>query len=79
MTKVGFMWECSCGHTEYSELEPEECGKCGNINTFMQMPEEIIEERERDLAEEMKEEVLIAPKISKKSISAKKTKTRRKK
>ena len=53
----GFMWECSCGNTEYREEEPEECLKCGNLGTFMQMPEEIIQEREKDLSEEFEEEV----------------------
>ena len=52
MVQAGFMWECSCGHTEYCEEEPEECLKCGNISAFMKMPEEIVEEREKELVEE---------------------------
>jgi hypothetical protein len=52
MAYAGFMWECACGHTEYGEEEPEECAECGNINNFIKMPEEIVEEREREMVEE---------------------------
>jgi hypothetical protein len=49
MAKTGFMFECSCGETVYGEEAPEECGKCGAIGEFVQLPEEIVEEREKDL------------------------------
>lgn len=78
MPPAGFMWECSCGKVEYSEVEPEECPKCGNLNTFVQMPEEIIEEREKDLADDFKEEALKVGKLPK-TAKAKTSKSTKKK
>jgi phage FluMu protein Com len=49
MAKTGFMFECSCGEVVYGESAPEECPKCGSINEFVQLPEEIAEEREKDI------------------------------
>jgi len=51
MSFTGFAWECSCGHTEMREEMPEECFKCGSLDSFMKMPEEILKSREQDLIE----------------------------
>ncbi|MBI2452601.1 hypothetical protein HYV50_06030 [Candidatus Pacearchaeota archaeon] len=52
MSYAGFMWECACGQLEHGEDSPEECMKCGKINSFVKLPEELIEEREREFTEE---------------------------
>ncbi|MAG07414.1 hypothetical protein CMI46_01200 [Candidatus Pacearchaeota archaeon] len=49
MTKVGKMFECACGEVEYGEEAPEECSACGKLDGFIEMPEEIIKEREADM------------------------------
>ena len=51
MVKVkskGLVWECECGNIEYGENPPEECPECSAVATFMQVPEELIEEREEE-------------------------------
>ncbi len=48
MRKTGFIWECACGHQEYGEEAPEECNKCHQLDNFLKLPEEIIEEREKE-------------------------------
>ena len=45
----GFMWECICGNIVYSNKTPFECKKCLKIDNFTQVPQELREERERDL------------------------------
>ena len=50
----GLAWECSCGKVVFSDEAPEECEKCGKLDSFMQMPEEILKSREEDLDEEEK-------------------------
>ena len=45
MTEVSLLWECVCGHQEYDEKTPEECPRCHNLDTFMQLPNELAEER----------------------------------
>lgn len=47
-----FAWECECGNVEYSEIAPEECEKCFRIDSFTQLPEELLAERSKDSAEE---------------------------
>ena len=49
------LWECVCGHKVYSEAEPEECPSCFKISKFTQLPHELIEERQKDLEEDMEE------------------------
>jgi len=44
MTYAGFVWECSCGHVEYSEHPPEECPQCSTLDSFVKLPEEILAE-----------------------------------
>lgn len=53
----GFMWECSCGNVVYADEEPEECEKCGKLDSFIKMPEEIVEERMKEEAEEQQESI----------------------
>lgn len=50
MTHSGFVWECSCGHIEYGEEMPEECPECFRLESFAQLPQEIVEEREKDMS-----------------------------
>lgn len=52
MVKEEFAWECECGHIEYSNIIPSDCPKCLAIDSFTQLPEEIINEREKDALEE---------------------------
>ena len=47
--KTGVMWECICGNIVYGNKAPFECIKCRKIDNFAQVPEELIEEREKDL------------------------------
>ena len=61
MAHAGFMWECACGHIEYGEEEPEECPKCGKVDNFIKMPEEIVEEREKEMLEEKTNVKVIKP------------------
>lgn len=58
MANNGFMWECSCGNVVYGDEEPEECEKCGKLDSFIKMPEEIVEERLKESAEEETQERL---------------------
>jgi len=53
MGYAGYVWECECGHTEYGNNASEECKKCGRINSFVKLPEEIIDEREQDNIEKL--------------------------
>lgn len=41
-------WECECGNVEYGQLAPEECEKCFRIDSFAQLPEELLDERAKD-------------------------------
>ena len=74
MTRAGFAWECACGTIEYMEEEPEECLKCGGLDSFIKMPEEILEEREKDLIAQNTENVSLS-----KNIPVKKLKTSKRK
>ncbi len=47
MTYAGFVWECECGHIEHREKPPEECPKCHRVDGFVELPEEIVDERMR--------------------------------
>lgn len=69
-------WECECGNVEYGEVAPEECEKCFGINSFAQLPDELIEERTKEIEDlEVKSPV----KMSKSSKAKKKTKPGKKK
>ncbi|MFH1422268.1 MAG: hypothetical protein ABIH42_06100 [Planctomycetota bacterium] len=48
MKKSGFMWECECGNIEYGEYPPKECGRCKGIESFLKVPEDLVEEREAE-------------------------------
>ena len=52
MSFDGLVWECSCGNIFRGEESPEECEKCSSLDSFMQLPEEIIKSREEDMVEE---------------------------
>jgi len=59
MTITGKIWECSkCKHVHYGKSAPEECPKCGAIKEdFIELPEEIVEEREKEEFEDIMEEI----------------------
>jgi hypothetical protein len=42
------VWECQCGHIEYCELPPEDCPECLRVGKFIQVPEDMIEEKEAE-------------------------------
>lgn len=69
-------WECECGNVEYGELAPEECEKCFGINSFAQLPDELLEERSKELAEL---DIENPAKMSKSTKAKKKTKSGKKK
>jgi len=46
------MWECECGNIEHGDETPDECSKCHKVDSFTQLPEEIVEERRRDFFED---------------------------
>lgn len=74
------MWECECGNIEYNPTPPEECPKCLRIDSFTNLPEEILDERakERDLALESPSlPMLVKPKKPRSKHG--KSKTRRRK
>ncbi|MDP1695346.1 MAG: hypothetical protein Q8L29_00330 [archaeon] len=61
-------WECSCGQIEYCNLPPEECSSCFKIDSFTQLPEELLVEREKDMAEEQLEMSLTEKKSAKSKV-----------
>ena len=48
----GLVWECSCGKMITAEEPPEECVKCGNLDSFMQIPEDVLKSREQEIFED---------------------------
>jgi|SRR3989344_6548185 len=75
MAAAGFMWECKCGHIEYGEEAPEECPECFAIGSFVQLPEEIMKEREKELGgESLEEKEILRAKKSKAKTAAEKAK-----
>ena len=50
MSIAGFMWECKCGYVDCGEEEPEECPDCMGLDSFTKLPEELIDEREKDMS-----------------------------
>jgi len=71
-------WECECGNVEYGSLAPEECEKCFAIDSFTQLPAELIDERAKDSMEEDMDLELGVSKASK-SMSKAKSKPKLKK
>ena len=53
MSIAGFMWECKCGYVDYGEESPEECPDCLSLESFTKLPEELIDEREKDMSEDL--------------------------
>lgn len=47
------VWQCGCGSFEYGEFPPEECNDCNNTNSFVEVPEDRLEEMEGDLEENL--------------------------
>ena len=48
MSYAGYVWECECGHIEYGDIAPDECPKCHRIDSFVKLPEEIVDERDEN-------------------------------
>jgi hypothetical protein len=42
----GDVWKCDCGNIAYGENPPAECTKCGSLNTFALVPEDMVQELE---------------------------------
>jgi len=36
------IWECECGHRENSSECPDECQKCLQLDSFSQLPHELV-------------------------------------
>ena len=53
MAYAGYVWECECGHTELGENPPKECEKRYRVNSFTQLPEEIVDEKENNNLENL--------------------------
>ena len=45
MVKKEFIWECGCGYIAYGKYPPEECPKCWKNNSFIEIPEDIAEQK----------------------------------
>ena len=41
-------WECDCGNVQYGSIQPAECDECFKIDSFTQLPLELMEERAKD-------------------------------
>jgi ABC-type ATPase with predicted acetyltransferase domain len=47
------VWECECGTFEYGKFPPEECNDCGIGNSFIEVPEDKLEEIEGDIEDNL--------------------------
>jgi hypothetical protein len=56
MVHKGFVWECECGNIEYGEYPPQECSECEAIDSFIKVPEDLVEEREAENVLSLKSE-----------------------
>ena len=70
------LWECKCGHHEYSDLDPEECSNCFEIGKFTQLPQELMDERQRDHDEEGELELTLSQKAKPSKVKVKTTKVK---
>ncbi len=52
MSYAGYVWECECGFIHYGEDAPEECPKCGRIERFTRLPEELADRGDEEDFEE---------------------------
>ena len=75
------IWECECGNIEYDPIPPEECPKCLRIDSFTNLPEELIEERAKDKDAALEDQELPNILVEPKKLRSKpgKSKTRRRK
>lgn len=65
------VWECACGHREHMHQAPEECVQCGQLDSFMKLPEELVAEEEEEEME-LEEKQLKQVKATKKPKRGKK-------
>lgn len=57
MIKEENVWECACGYLDYSKESPDACPQCRQLESFIQLPPELAEERERALKGDMDSEL----------------------
>jgi len=48
------IWKCECGNIQYAEYPPDECSKCWDINSFLQITGEELEDQEQDILEDIR-------------------------
>jgi hypothetical protein len=48
MEKKVIAWECECGEIKYGAFPPQECGTCGESNSYIEVPDDHMIEREED-------------------------------
>ncbi|MFH1290149.1 MAG: hypothetical protein ABIH92_01955 [Nanoarchaeota archaeon] len=53
---LGNMWECECGNVDYGEYPPQECAECQAIDSFVRVPEDLVEERKEESVLSLKPE-----------------------
>ena len=51
---VSNVWECKCGRLEYGKYPPNECPKCWTTDSFVEVPEDMVDELESSLLEDLK-------------------------
>jgi hypothetical protein len=47
------VWECECGAFEYAKFPPEECSDCNAGNSFIEVPEDKLEDLKGDIEENL--------------------------
>lgn len=47
------VWECECGTFEYAKFPPNECNDCGAEDSFVEVPEDKLEEIEEDIEDNL--------------------------
>ena len=44
--KIGAVWECECGAIAHGKYPPEDCSKCLETNSFVELSDDELEARE---------------------------------
>ncbi len=53
MAYASYVWEGECRHTELGDNPPKGCEECHRVNSFTQLPEEIVDERKNNNSENL--------------------------
>ena len=48
------IWQCDCGKVEYGEYPPDECNKCWDLNSFIQITKEDLGDDDYNILEGMR-------------------------